>query len=364
MTATDVVAEQATLEHADRATGRRQRPPEPRWMGLVSHAALAWALAYGALRTWWSVGEAPSSPPLGTDLIGFTGWRAVGVCAAAGGIALALRTAPWRRPLFLAAWGVSAALLAASALLLLDMVGVLFPGMGVSFHPAAFVSRATALAGAILMGATAVAYRRRWRSSCLFCGRTGAAVRAVQPPRWAWWAAYAAVAGCLVRLGAQAAVGLSMLRGGGRSVLMFEAGFVLAGTVLPLALVHSWGRILPRWVPLMAGRRVPRWLLLGPAFAIAGGMAAYFGFAMVKLAAETLSGTWDQGDGSLPLAFLWVAVPAYLTWGLGLGAAAFGYYHVTRPPCRMCARHASGVPARGEARSGTGGAIRRAGDAT
>jgi hypothetical protein len=52
---------------------------------------------------------------------------------------------------------------------------------------------------------------------------------------------------------------------------MFEAGFVLAGTLLPLALVHSWGRVLPRWVPLLAGRRVPRWLLLGPAFGIAAG---------------------------------------------------------------------------------------------
>jgi hypothetical protein len=128
-----------------------------------------------------------------------------------------------------------------------------------------------------------------------------------------------------------------MLQGGG-SLLLFEIGFVLAGTVLPLALVRAWGRVIPRWVPPLAGRRVPRWLLLVPAFAIAGGMTAYFGIATVKLAAETLTGTWDRGVDSLPLAFFWVAVPAYLVWGLGLGAAALGYYRVTRPPCRVCGR--------------------------
>ena len=108
---------------------------------------------------------------MGTDLIAFTGWRAVGLCAAAAGVTLALRTAPWRWPLFVAAWGVSAALVAASAMLLLDVIGGLLPGLGVAFHPIAFMSRAASLGGAVLIGAAAVAYRRRWRSPCLFCAR-------------------------------------------------------------------------------------------------------------------------------------------------------------------------------------------------
>lgn len=333
---------------AKRMEGPQPQPPAlaaPGWMAWMPLAAILWPLAYGAVRVWWEVGGAPSFGPLGTDLIAFTGWSAVSLCAAAAGISLALITAPWRWQLLFAAWGVSAALLVACALLLLDVVGGLLPGLGVPFHPVAFVSRAGCLAAGILVGAAAEAYRRRWRSDCLFCGRTG--VRAGpgqgsgQLPRWARWAAYVAVAGCLVRLGAQVAVGFdsSLLQGGG-SLLLFEAGFILAGTVLPLALVHSWGRVVPRWVPVLAGRRVPRWLLLGPAFGIAGALTAYFGATLVMLAAGTLSGTWDQsaGDLSLPLWFFWVAVPAYWVWGLGLGAAALAYYRVTRPRCRVCGR--------------------------
>ena len=310
--------------------------PEPTWVTWAPWGAIAWALAYGAVRIWWAIGDAQAPPPLGTDLLVFSGWGAVGLCVAVLGVALALKMAPWRHPLWIAAWAASVALLTASALLLLDVVGALTPGLGVQFHPAVFFSRAAALGGAVLMGAAAEGYRRRWRSDCLFCGRTGADVRPVQLPRWARWGAYAAVAGCVVRLGAQMAVGFAELQGSGWSLLGFEAGFVLAGTVLPLALVHRWGRVFPAWTPALAGRRVPRWLLLTPAFGIAGAMTAYFGFTFVMLAVGTVTGTWDGGDSSLSLGFFWVAVPAYLTWGLGLGAAAVGYYRVTRPRCRMC----------------------------
>jgi hypothetical protein len=48
-------------------------------------------------------------------------------------------------------------------------------------------------------------------------------------------------------------------------------------------------------------------------------MTAYFGVSLVRLAVQTLTGTWEQGAGSYPLWFFWVAVPAP---GLGFGAAA------------------------------------------
>jgi len=311
----------------------------PGWRRWASQAAIAWAAGYGSLRIYWAPGAAPSLPPIGTDLVGVTGWWSVALCAAAAVVVAGLRRARWWRPLAVAAWGVTVALVAASALLLLDVVGIILPGVGLTVHPVAVLSRAACLAGSVLVGATALSYQRHWRSACLACGRTGETVRPARPPRWARLAAWAAVAGCLARLLAQALVGFGSgrLRAGG-SLLLFEAGFLLAGTVLPLALVCRWGRVFPGWVPLLAGRGVPRWLALGPALGLGVGMTAYFGVATVQLAAETVTGTWEQGAGSLPLWFFWVAIPAYLVWGLGLGAAALAYRRATRPPCPTCGR--------------------------
>jgi len=342
--AADASAGQPGLEGAGQARGWPHPPAAPRWMAWTPQAALLGAVSYGAVRVGWMVHGAPPFGPLHTDLLVFTGWSAVGLCAAAAVAALALRTAPWGRPLWAAGWAVCAALLASCPLLLLDAVGGLLPGLGVQFHAAAFLSRAACLAEGVLVGAATTAYRRRWRSACLFCGRTKERVRLQRPPTWAWWAAYAAVAGCLARLGAQAAVGFGVVQrsaGGTRLAiegLVFEAAFLLAGTVLPLALVHAWGRTVPRWIPVLAGRRVPRWLLLGPAGAIGGLMTVYFGFTMVKVAEDTLSGGWHQSFGPFPVAFFWVAVPAYLIWGLGLDIAALAYNQITRPPCRVCGR--------------------------
>jgi hypothetical protein len=65
-------------------------------------------------------------------------------------------------------------------------------------------------------------------------------------------------------------------------------------------------------------------------------MSGYFGVTLVLLGARTLTGTWNEADDSLSLAFFWIAVPAYLTWGLGLVAAALAYHRVTGPHCREC----------------------------
>jgi hypothetical protein len=317
---------------------RLREAAAPGWRRWVSQAAIAWAAGYGALRIWWALGTAPSPPPTHTDLIVFTGWWPVALCGVAAAVVTGLRRARWWPPLAVAAWAVTAALAVASALVLLDVVGILLPGAGLGVHPVAFASRVACLAGGVLVGTTALCYQRHWRGACLACGHTGAAARPARPPGWAWVAAWTAVAGCLARLLAQVAVGFGDLLKGGGPVLEFEAGFLLAGTVLPLALVYRWGRVFPGWVPLLAGRGVPRWLVLGPALVLGAGMTAYFGVTLVKLAAATVTGTWAQHFGSYPLWFFWVSVPAYLAWGLGLGTAALAYRSATRRPCRVC-RH-------------------------
>ena len=190
----------------------------PGWWRWAPQATVLWAVGYGSLRVYWALGQAPSPPPVGTDLIVFTGWWPVVLCVAAAAAALALRAAPWSRPLAVGAWCVAGALVAASAVLLLDVVGILLPGVGVTVDAPAFLSRVACLAGGVLVGATTLSYQRHWRGACLACGRTGevlASARETGPPRWAWLAAWVAVAGCLVRLLAQLAVGFgSHLLGG------------------------------------------------------------------------------------------------------------------------------------------------------
>jgi hypothetical protein len=80
---------------------------------------------------------------------------------------------------------VTAALVAASALVLLDVVGIILPAVGLGVDPVAVLSRAACLAGGVLVGATALSYQRHWRGACLACGRTDQAVRPARPPRWA-----------------------------------------------------------------------------------------------------------------------------------------------------------------------------------
>ncbi len=332
-------ARHAAAKHADaiRVTDR------------AAAAALAWTTAYALVRVFWQLGHPPGPlSPIGTDLVVFTGWWAIALCAVAALTAVALMSlhprgmAPRgmaRLTLLTLAWVASAAFVAAGALLLVDVVAGILPGLGIPIFPAGVVSRAACVGAGVLLGRAALTYARRTGDGCRACGRTTAASGG-RPPAWAFWAAYASVAGCLVRIGAQAWVGLDASPvGGGPTVLVFEIGFVLGGTLPPLALVHSWGRRWPFWLPLVSGRRVPRWLPLGPGLGVAGGLVAYFGVTFLQMVAERLQGRNPfppAGGLDLPEPFFWVAVPAYLVWGLGLGAAALAYLGRSRPRCVAC----------------------------
>jgi hypothetical protein len=297
----------------------------------LTFAVLGWVVAYGGLRLAWAAGGAPEFGPLGSDLLGFTGWWAVALCAAAGVVAVALRwAATWRPLLAGAAWTVSGALVAAAGLLLPELVGFLLFSYGPEFDAAGFASRLGCAGGAVLLGLATGAYQRRTRGDCPSCCRTGTPGRhRTASIRWARWAAYAAVAGLVVRFVAQAVVGFDGLTQNG-SVIALEVGMLLAGGLLPLALVHGWGRVWPRWVPLLAGRVVPRLLVLVPGFGLGVGLVAYFGMGFVQLASGSVS---QFSDG-----FLVVAMSAYCVWGLGLIVAATDYHLRTRRACPTCGR--------------------------
>lgn len=296
-----------------------------RW---AAPAALLSAIAYGSVQASWAFGGAPSFGPIGTDLTILSGWGVVALCGVAAVVAGGLIAARRRsRPLLVAAWCVSAALVLNCPILLLDLVGGVLPGLGIPRNLAGFLSRASCFGTAVLLGLAALSYQRKWWG--VAPPRAGAVDRSTRTPRWAWWAAYGAVAACGVRIIAQATVGFGGvgLRASS-SMVVFEIGFLLAGVVLPLALVHAWGRTFPRWVPVLAGRRVPRRLVLGPALAVSGSLVVYFGVGLGQLAVETLMGTADQN--AWPPAFLWVAMVAYFLWGVGLGVAALAYARRTR----------------------------------
>lgn len=299
------------------------RTSAPRWMTWAPTAVLGWAAAYGLVRVWFALGHAPEWE-LPADLL-VPGWWSVALCAVSAGLAVALRVRPASRPLIVATWAVAAGWVCGCAFLLLDGVAAVLPGLGIPFDPAGMASRAGGLTGAALLAATALAYQRRATGDCVRCSRTRPAPRQAETPGWARRAAWLAISGCLLRLAAQYAVGFdSVPYDAGASLLLFEAGFVLAGIVLPLALVQRWGRVFPRW------------MLLLPGFGLGTAISAYFGVGMIQVVVETVAGTMSTGD--LPAAFLWVAVPAYVGWGAGLLIATYGYYLRTRQPCRACGR--------------------------
>ena len=281
-------------------------------------AAVVWAAAYGCLRVWFATGNAPVWKLPGRDLL-VPDWIAVAGClvSAAGVIALGRR--PRSRVLIRSLWVLAAAWVAAAAFALLDLVAGVLPGLGIPFDLLGMLSRFTALGGAALLGATALAYQRRLDPTCLRCtGRP----RPTSTPTWPAWLA---VVGCLTRLAAQAAVGFgSTPYDSNLSRIIFEGGFVLAGVALPLLLVYRPGRFFPRW------------MLLLPGFGLGAGITAYFGVGLLQMIGNVIQGKPAYDDIGLPEAFFWVAVPAYLFWGVGLTLAAYGYHRRTRNPCKSC----------------------------
>jgi hypothetical protein len=306
---------------------------------LRSRARLAAVVAagYGALRLFWVLGERPWLPPTGDDLLVFSDWGIVALCGAAVLLAVAFaRRRDGARSVWQAPAGavVTFGLLAASSLLLLDVVGLLLPGLGAQFHLGAFLSRLGCLTVALMLASTTTLWFRYDRGRCLACGRDPAATPVSLGARpTAVAAAYAVVLACLTRVGAQVVAGNEtndlLMSGVG---VLFVIGAVLAGTLLPLALVHRWGLVWPAWTGPLAGHRVPRWLVLGPGLFVGVGMTVYF----VTTAFSLLTEGFEATSGGLSATFMAVSVTAYLVWGVCTCIAAASYRERSRPPCRVC----------------------------
>lgn len=300
--------------------------------------ALICALGYGTVRVYWQIEPPPDLSPIGPDLV-FTGWWGIALCASTAALAMAMLrvepSGPAGPPILIASAATSIGLLAAAAMFVLDLVGGIFPGLGIDFFPGGAASRLVCIVTGVLLALAARDFYRRTGLAWLHSDRLVTLTAPLaHTPRWAFVAAYVSVAACLTRVMAQAVVGFDHSPlSGAISKAMFELCFILAGTLLPLALAHSWGMVWPRWVLGLSGRKVPRWLVLGPGIATASLVTVYFGLMLVQMIVERAQGRNPfppDARMDLPESFFWVAVPAYLIWGVSLAIAALSYYRRTR----------------------------------
>ncbi|MFI6502546.1 hypothetical protein [Nonomuraea typhae] len=192
--------------------------------------------------------------------------------------------------------------------------------------------------GGVLWAGAALAFQRRTAGACESCGRThgrsGMGVSRIA--RWGTWAAYVGFAVPLFYSVVRWAwaLGVPLLFSEEGIKWLHETGMAWAGAglatfgalggVLTLGLARPWGRIWPRWVPVLAGRAVnPRLpVTLG---ALVTGVLASAGMVAIRIT--------DWAD---PQAWLTSPMAYWPLWAAALGMATLGYYFRTRPECRRC----------------------------
>ncbi|MFJ4095283.1 hypothetical protein ACIPYS_27150 [Kitasatospora sp. NPDC089913] len=330
-----------------RSAGRR--PGRPRARTALAAAGCAATFAAGALARRRVGGST------------FPGERLLRGASAAGALALgglALGTAAAaprgvRRAAGLGALGAAAGLAQGGSAVLFDVLDVLFRRATASDAPGApdapeapgvdprrVLARSLALASAALTASAAARHAEHGAATCARCGRPGPEGGLRAPS----WSGYAAVALSLpypvVKLAWECGsdVGITRpelihgLRGGWVPVVP-----ALVGTVLSLALVRPWGRVVPRRVPVVGGARVPRLLVLGPAsFGVA--LLSQVGPAAFTAGVRHYFGPGKASTDDFGLR-PWVPLTFYtcwLLWGVALGAATWEY-HRTTAGCPACA---------------------------
>jgi hypothetical protein len=340
-----------------------------------------WSLSYAAASVFWSVGGpgfpfgAANDPSAAITLLSGAEATATGPVIAAlafVGTTVAVAMARgWGRGLvrpLLVCFGVVAAFIL--ALLIPDyrlLVVVAYAPIVVLGAPFGFppetdllavvtwpvVNQMVCIGGGLLWAAASLVYWRRGRLACPFCGRSddgGAWTSPGAARRWGRWATYVAVAVPIIyaltrwawALGIPLGISDEFLRQG-QEIGLWYAGAALAtlavaGALVTLGLVQSWGEVVPRWIPLLGGRRVLPALAIVPAGVVAV-VVTSAGFMFWRV---TLGGGFELGSfGTITLEDAWAAVLPELIWplwGAALAAATFAYYLRRRGPCQYCGR--------------------------
>ncbi|GAB4004265.1 hypothetical protein GCM10029992_48670 [Glycomyces albus] len=236
------------------------------------HAPAACAALYGLAHLLWGWGGAPDF--VRAESFFDQAWVGAipALAAASGYVGLRHeRERRWMRWAALgAAWAGCLGLLAYCLLLWPSLAALLtvvpFGEPVTSTEVGAVGLRSVGTASAIGVAAAVLPEARVLRGVCPDCGGSHAAPDRDDSDRLlGYLGAYFALACCSLRMAP--AIGAWIEDGGvggADGFMVFVVALVAAGTVLPLALAHSWGRIWPRWVFPLAGRRVPGGWSWGP----------------------------------------------------------------------------------------------------
>jgi hypothetical protein len=361
---------------ASRTTRRRHR-----WHRWTGYAAAGWSFGYGLLGLYWTFGGAafPFGPDgdeggSGTSLLEHAQPETTGpVIAVVGLVGASLAVVMERRDraghdaaaLAAFAWTMAAGLALVipdyRPLLAVVRAPVLLVGapfgwpeqVGLAdffpkFLPWPVVNQLLLIVGGLLWAATALAFQRRVRGSCVDCGRADVPVGWTTPAaaaRWGRRAVHVAVAvpiGYAVTRWAFALdVPLGVTREGlhkeaAESPGIWLAGALLAtmgagGAILTLGLVQRWGEVYPRWIPHLRGKPVRLRTAIIPASLV----------AILITSAGLMNLRWlvvgryrlEQETWGLFLPQLF-----WPLWGAALGAATVAYYLRRRPACTYCRR--------------------------
>ncbi|WP_255258127.1 hypothetical protein [Bacillus sp. AFS018417] len=335
-----------------------------RWPLWIGYGAVGWSLLYGAVQLYWLLGgggypfkrgEMDLFAAMVTYLPSKVGGLIFVILCLLGIVIGVAMQKTWRnvfpRWLILTfAWGFAVALL----LFIPDISLIMVMAYAFLFKFAfnwIMLNQVICIIGALLWIMTAVAYQRRTRDACEYCGRTenGNTFLLV---RWGRWltiiAALAPIPYALTRFAWALNIPLgvdpqflhdfSKLNPTAQITEWVFGSICIGGGILTLGLIQKWGEIFPRWFPFIGGKRVPIMLAVVPASIIAIAVTAagfvftfsFFAvtFHLMPVDNILLSQIWGTVG---PMVF-WVP------WGVALGLAAIAYYYRRRGKCTHCGR--------------------------
>jgi hypothetical protein len=205
------------------------------------------------------------------------------------------------------------------------------------------------LAG-LLWSAVAIVLLRRSSRCCEHCGRSEQKLCQWTTPekarKWGRWATLMAVCIPLIYTTTRIAwaldiplgVNLTFLHEMNREfpgIWVFGASLGLleiAGSILTLGLIQSWGERFPRWMPALSGKRVPPLLAIIPA-SLVSVLVIEAGLMMWRAFLFGAFGSISQENiGTFGPALLWPL------WGLALLAATLAYSYRRRGRCPSCGK--------------------------